>query len=328
MSSSDSATPRQPVYLSAASCQRLLTPAAIVESITQTLRWDAEGGVRWPEPKAMKMSDHFGTHYHFKACVIEPAGVAGVRFVAHQADEARGTATRWIILLDSKTALPLAIVDETWTYAQRTVAVMAVAAKKLAAGGRVLALVGAGRLAASALVYYKHLFDIAEVRIASRRPETRAALAELARRELGLAAAPAESVEAAVRGADQILTCTSSGQSLLEDAWVQPGAVVSCLETAEPGVALVRGADLLVVDSREQLAGELVECFGPDALGLVDATISEVLAGRHPGRTSPGQRVVVISQGLASLDVALAHQAYKLAAAAGLGSPLPFGTSL
>lgn len=320
----DEAVPRRPLYLSAADCRKLLTPEAIVRSIEETLLWDTEGGVRWSDPRSMRMSDRLGTQYHLKACVLEPALVAGVRLVAHQSDEARGTATRWIIVLDAATALPLAIVDETWTYAQRTVAVMAVAAQRLASRGRVLALVGASRLAAAALTYYKHLFDLSEVRIASRRPETRAALAGRARQDMGLAAVAADSVETAVRGADQVLTCTSSGREILSDAWVGPGAVVASLDTAEPGADLVRRADLLVVDSREQLEGELAECFGPDVPGRVDATISEVLAGRHPGRTSPEQRIVVISQGLASLDVALAYRAYDLALAQGLGSRLPF----
>jgi len=85
----------------------------------------------------------------------------------------------------------------------------------------------------------------------------------------------------------------------------------------------VRRADLLVVDSREQLAGELTDCYGPDVAARVGATIGEVLSGRHPGRTAAAQRVVVISQGLASLDVALAHQVYLLAARRGLGKRLP-----
>jgi len=335
-------TPTRPLYLSAADCQRVLLPEDVVRAIENALGWEARGGVVWSEPRSLSMSDACGGRYHLKACVLEMAGVAGVRLASHQADEAKGS-TRWIILLDRATTLPLAIVDETWSYAQRTVAVMAVAARKLAAGsveapppsgGRgaaerggasILALVGAGRLAAAALTYYAHLFELAEVRIASRREETRTALAARARDRLGLKAIPAASIEDAVRGADQILTCTSSGQGLLSADWVSPGAVVSSLDTPEPGPEFYALADLLVVDSREQLAGELVECYGPDAPARVSATIGEVLAGRRPGRTSPKERVLIISQGLASLDVALAARAYELAQAQGLGAELPMG---
>jgi alanine dehydrogenase len=304
-----------PLFISEADCRRVLRAADVIGAIEDTLLADAEGGVRWSEPRNMKMADRLSNHYHLKACVLEAAAVAGVRLVAHQSDESTGSATRWIVLIDPSTALPLAIVDETWNYAQRTVAVMAVVARKLAAStgaaGYTLGLVGAGRLAAAALTYYRHLFDLKEVRIASRREPTRTALAEQARTGLGLNAAPAASVREAVEGADLILTCTSSGQSLLSADWVGPGAVVASLETAEPGPDLFRAADLVVVDSREQLKAELESCYGQDAPGRVAATFSEVLAGKHAGRTSPGQRVLIISQGLASLDVAVAFRAYQ-----------------
>jgi ornithine cyclodeaminase/alanine dehydrogenase-like protein (mu-crystallin family) len=264
------------------------------------------------------MSGRQGGQYHIKACVLDEPNVAGFRLVGHQAEESDGRATRWVILLDAATSMPLAIVDETWNYAQRTVAVMAVAARRLATDlprtkGNVLAVIGAGRLASAALTYYKHLFDLGEVRIASRREETRTRLAALARDRLDLPALAASSIEAAVRGADQILTCTSSGQALLSENWISPGAVVSCLDTAEPGPGLLGQADLLVVDSREQLEEELIEGYGPGAPALVDTTIAEVVSGRHPGRAHSQERVLVISQGLASLDVALAAEAFELA---------------
>ena len=54
------------------------------------------------------------------------------------------------------------------------------------------------------------------------------------------------------------------------------------------------------MDSREQLKPELESCYGQDAPGRVAATFSEVLAGKHPGRTSPGQRVLIIDDVLAT----------------------------
>ena len=311
-----------PLFISEADCRRVLGVADVIGAIEDTLLADAEGGVRWSEPRTMKMADRLSNRYHLKACVLEvasktggSAAVAGVRLVAHQSDESTGSATRWIVLIDPATALPLAIVDETWNYAQRTVAAMAVVARKLAAptgaAGHTLGLVGAGRLAAAALTYYRHLFDLKDVRIASRREATRGALARQARDEMGLRAAAVASVREAVEGADLVLTCTSAGQSLLSADWIGPGAVVASLETAEPGPDLFRAADLVVVDSREQLKPELESCYGQDAPGRVAATFSEVLAGKHPGRTSPGQRVLIISQGLVSLDVAVAFRAYQ-----------------
>ncbi len=316
---------RGPLFLSAQECRALLSPADVLAACEQALAADGAGSLRWPKPRNLNIvPDRFGNHYHLKACVLEDVPVAGIRLVSHPADESSGIATRWVVLIDPQTTLPLAIVDERWNYAQRTVASVALAARKLAAGEpATLALVGAGRLAAAALEYYTRLFPLQEVRIASRREETRAALAARAAAAHGLRAHAVPSIEAAVRGAGLVLTCTSAARPLLQPEWIAPGAVVAALETAEPGRELAEQADLFVVDSREQLEKELIETFGPEGPGWVDATIGEVIAGRHPGRTDPAQRVLIVTQGMASQDVALAHKAYTLAVSRGQGAALP-----
>src|SRR5687768_3155653 len=160
----------------------------------------------------MNMRDRFENHYHLKACILDEISVAGFRIVSHNAiDETSQDATRFVVLVDVESSRPLAFVDETWTYAQRTVASIVMAARRLArAGAGTPSLVAAGLLATTAREYYTRLFKLREVRIASRRPETRAALADKARTQYGVAAKPADSIEAAVRGADLVLTATNS----------------------------------------------------------------------------------------------------------------------
>ncbi len=296
----------------------------MLAEIERVVSWDAAGHVRWPEPRNMNMRDRFENHYHLKACILDRISVAGFRLVAHNAtDETSQDATRFVVLVDVESSRPLAFVDETWTYAQRTVASIVMAARRLARDGAgTLALVGAGRLATTALEYYTRLFRLNDVRIASRRPETRTALATRARAQYGIAARAADSIEAAVRGADLVLTATNSARAMLEESWIAPGAVVAALDSAEPGRNLAEKADLFVVDSREQLRKELIELFGADAPGWVDATVAEVVSGKHPGRTSPDQRALIITQGMASQDVALAHLAYRRALERRLGQPM------
>ncbi len=296
----------------------------MLAEIERVVSWDAAGRVRWPAPPNMNMRDRFENHYHLKACILDEISVAGFRLVAHNAtDETSQDATRFVVLVDVESSRPLAFVDETWTYAQRTVASIVMAARRLARpDAGTLALVGAGRLATTALEYYTRLFKLREVRIASRRPETRGALATRATARHGIAARPAGSVEEAVRGADLVLTATNSARAMLEESWVMPGAVVAALDSAEPGRDLAEKADLFVVDSREQLRKELTELFGAEAPDWVDATVAEVVSGKHPGRTSPDQRVLIITQGMASQDVALAHLAYQRARKRSMGQPM------
>ena len=72
-----------------------------------------------------------------------------------------------------------------------------------------------------------------------------------------------------------------------------------------------------------QLQKELTELFGAEAPGWVDATVAEVVSGKHPGRTSEAQRVLIITQGMASQDVALANLVYQRALAQKIGMTLP-----
>jgi ornithine cyclodeaminase/alanine dehydrogenase-like protein (mu-crystallin family) len=315
-----------PIFVTAAQCQELLGPGDIVRQIERALRWDVAGQIHWPTPRSLNIApDRWGNDYHVKACVLEAVPVAGLRLVSHPLDEASPVCTRLIVLIDPATTLPLAIVDESWSYAQRTVASIAMAARHLAVPkARTLAVVGAGRLARNAIDYYVALFDLAEIRIASRRTETRETLAAEMRTRHGIVVRAVDSIRDAVEDADLVLTATSATTPLLEEPWIRAGTVVASVGTAEPGRMLAKASDLLVVDSREQLRNELVAEFGDDAPDWVKATVGEIVAGKHPGRTDPTQRILLITEGIASQDIALAHLAYERAIERGLGLPLPF----
>lgn len=301
-------------FISAEDCRRVLTPSAVLEAVEECLHLDGTQSITWPTPRTLDIrGDGSGNDYHVKACVLERSKIAGVRVVAHPLHESEGTSTRFILLIDAVTTQPLATVDDSWTYARRTVANLLFMAHQMATTNvdRV-ALVGAGTLAAAALPYVSHLFPSAEIVIASRREKSRAALADRARMDFQMNATYA-APEEAISGAQIILAVTGAGRPVMEDSWIGEGAVVGCVETAECGDAFYRNADARIVDSREQLQKELVSCYGTDAADLVDATMGEVVRGLHPGRTDPAERILLLSQGLVSQDVALAHWAFVLA---------------
>jgi ornithine cyclodeaminase len=120
--------------------------------------------------------------------------------------------------------------------------------------------------------------------------------------------------EDAVRGADVVITCTASSEPLLRAEWLRPGSHVTAVGSdgpakreLEPGV--LAGADLVVVDSRDQCArlGELHHAIEAGVLAA-DAAIElgDVAAGRAPGRTSEGQTTVCDLTGVGVQDVAAA----------------------
>jgi ornithine cyclodeaminase/alanine dehydrogenase-like protein (mu-crystallin family) len=316
-----------PILVTSADCQRLLSHLDVVAQIEQALAWDAEGSIEWPTPRSLNIiRDKWGNDYHVKMCVLESVPVGGIRVVSHPLDESSPINTRLILLVDPTTALPLANVDESWCYVQRTVGSIAMAARHLAnPGPATLAIIGAGRLARTAAEYYERLFELTEIRVASRTAAKRDAMVSELGARLTIPVRSADSIEAAVRGADLVLTATSATTALLEEAWISPGAVVACVGTAEPGRDLLEQSDLFVVDNRDQLRKELIAEYGEGSPDWIDATVLEIVTGQHPGRTDRAQRAVLVTEGIASQDIALAYLAYQRARAEGIGLSLPLG---
>ena len=307
------------IFLSADDCSHLLDPGAVLEGVEEALRMEHAGTVRWSSPPNMRVSagEEGDGRLRVKACALDASGIMGVRVLLFPG---AGADTRWVLLFDDATGEPLAIVDEGWTYPHRSIASIALLAHRLRGPDvRTIGLIGAGRIARTAVPYVGRLFPGASLLIASRREETRAALAAFARDRYGIEADPVP-IEQAVRGAQVMLACTSATSAIIDDAWVGPGGVVGSLEPRECDPSFFDRADLRIVDSREQLQDELSETFGPGADERVDATMAEVIAGAHPGRTDEGQRIVVLSQGLVSQDVLLAARAYRGAMARGMGT--------
>jgi ornithine cyclodeaminase/alanine dehydrogenase-like protein (mu-crystallin family) len=307
-----------PLFISAEQCEELLTPADVISEVRRVLEWDAAGSIHWPVPRSLNIApDKWGNDYHMKAAVLEEIPVAGLRVVSHPLDESSPQCTRLILLVDPATTLPIALVDESWSYVQRTVASIVVAAHAVAnPDSQVLTIIGAGRMARTCVTYYADLFDLTEIRVASRTAARRDALVEeLAAAHPEVKVVAHDSAEEAVRGADLILTATSADFAVIEDGWVAPGAVVAAVGTAEPGRDYTKNADIFLVDSRDQLKKELIAYYGDEAPDWVSASVGEVISGAHPGRTDRSQRALIITEGMASQDIALAYLASQRLAA-------------
>ena len=90
--------------------------------------------------------------------------------------------------------------------------------------------------------------------------------------QLGLPVAAVASAEEAVRGADIVVTSTTSTDPVLEGRWLKPGMHINAIGANFPqkheldGEA-VRRCDIIAADSREQSkieAGDLIQMYGDD----------------------------------------------------------------
>ena len=173
-----------------------------------------------------------------------------------------------------------------------------------------LALIGSGVQARSHLKALPLVRDFREVRVWSPRH------AEAFAREFGVRAA--SSAEAAVTGADVIVTATTSKTPVLRGEWLSPGAHINAVGAPRPDWRELDDEVLrrarLYVDSRaaaEQESGDV------RAADEVVAELGEVAAGTKPGRQSADEITVFKSLGLAVEDVVSGDLVYRKAAQTG-----------
>ncbi len=230
-----------------------------------------------------------------------------------------------VTLFDADTGVPTAILDASAVTAIRTAAVTAVATRLLAReDAKVLAIIGAGVQARSHLVALAPIRRFAEVRIyAPAQAHSRAVADEF---EIAVAG----SAEEAVRGADVVLTVTSSREPVIRREWLADGTHVNAIGASTPAwreldVETV-AASALFADSRESLrneAGEFRDALEQGAIPgeeHVRAELGEVLAGLRPGRQNDTELTLFRSLGLAVEDLAAAQLAVRNARASDRGT--------
>ena len=258
--------------------------------------------------------------------VFPPGGVLNVMFASWpgggvsglKAYTVAGGKARFLVVLYDLDGAPLALIEADRLGAFRTGAATGVAARRLAPPGpKTVAVIGAGWQARTQVAALRRALDIAELRVFSRTPERRE---RFAAEVGGLAAA---SAEAAVRGADVVVTITNSASPVLEAVWVEPGALVvgagSNFPTrAELPAELVHTARAVVVDQLDAArleSGDLL-CAGYDLDRAVE--LGAVLAGKAalPDGEAP---LIFESHGLALWDVAAGKLVLDAARAQSVG---------
>jgi ornithine cyclodeaminase len=230
-----------------------------------------------------------------------------------------------VLLHSGETGELLAAINASAITAIRTAAVSAVATRLLAReNAATLAILGAGVQGRSHLEAIPLVRDIGAIRICSRSRAKAEALAALDPR-----AKVVESVEDAVRGADIIVTATSSREPVIRRDWVDDGAHINAVgssiaTTRELDSATVAAASLFV-DRRESTINESGDYLfalreGAISDGHIRAEIGDILIGKAEGRRSDDEITLFKSLGLAIEDLASAAFLFDKAQRLGRGT--------
>jgi alanine dehydrogenase len=271
-----------------------------------------------------------GGMFHIKAAQRSgspPLAVIKVNgnFPNNRAQHDLPTIQGFIALLDAERGCVLALMDSIEITARRTAAATALAAKYLAKrGSRSLVMIGCG---VQALYHVEALRDVASIETVTfcdPRDEAAATFgAQL--RELGLNARKVDAAKDAARGADIVVTVTTSTRPLLGLADIDPGTFVAGVGADNPskhelGTDLMK-ASRVIVDSVAQAStmGDLHHAIAAGAVKSTDVRgdLADLVAGKSAGRSSDDERWVFDSTGLSIQDLAAAEMIYDRARAAG-----------
>jgi ornithine cyclodeaminase len=198
---------------------------------------------------------------------------------------------------------------------------------------RVLGHVGARGTARWNVLLLDELFDLQEIRVTSRRPESREAfaaeLADVTDTPVRVTATAAEAFD----GADILVEASrlTKPAPLLRTSAVGPGAFVVPYGTVSAvELDLLDVMDKVVVDDwREAQAGRFGALrahvdSGRLTAATLHAELGQIVTGQRPGRQSPGERILLWHRGLSILDVAVGQLILGRAEAADAGTMIRY----
>ena len=290
------------------------------------------------EPRVHLAPDaSFNGHFNVLRGYVAPLALAGVKVVGDFVDNWRqGLPSEMglLNLFDPRTGRPVAIIDAAGLTDMRTGAVTAIGARHLARKrSRVLGHIGARGTAYWNVRLLDHLFDFDEIRVHSRRPESRNAFAERLSRDLGKPVVATADWEACVRGADIVVEASrlSAPEPMLLTSWIARGAFVVPYGTMSAvELSLTDIMDKVVVDDWGQCrAGQFGSLrahvdAGKLTADTLYAELGEIVAGRKPGRANDGETILLWHRGLSTSDIALGAAMLEKARRMGIGQKLRY----
>lgn len=281
--------------------------ADLIPAMERALIDFSTGKVKQPVRQVIPVDPPGGFYGIMPALTPDGLGQKIVTFYPPNAEKGIPTHMALIVLNDPQTGAPLAVMDGRLITEMRTAAVSAAATKLLAPkDAKVLAILGSGVQARSHFEALCLVRQFQEIRVWSQTKSH----AESFAKEIG---AKLTSQEDAVRGADVIVTVTSSRTPVLKGKSLKPGCHVNAVgacrhDWRELDDDAIRNS-VVFVDSREAAMKESGDVILSGA--KIYAELGEAFAGNIDDRA--GETTIFKSLGMAVEDIAAALLVYRAA---------------
>lgn len=325
-----------------------LTASEILDAVEQGLRMQGLDQTSI-EPRTHIEPDN-GVDGHFnvlRGWIGGDINRAGTKVVGDFVDnyrENRPSEYGLLTLFDPANGAPKAIVDAAGLTDMRTGAITALGAKYLAPEKpKVLAHIGARGTAYWNVCLLASLFEFDEIRVHSKRSDSREAFAATLETDLpafttgGCHARQPRIVctdnwQDCIVGADIVVEASrlKAPEPLLQNSWIKKGALLvpygtmSALQTDLPEII-----DKFVMDDWGQSKGKFGALRHHIDSGQIKhsdlhAELGEIVAGRKPGRESVDETILFWHRGLSLSDIALGQAMLAKAESMEIGQRLRF----
>lgn len=243
-----------------------------------------------------------------------------------------------VALFDGTTGFPQTVMEGGFLTDLRTGAGTGLAARHMARkASKVVAIIGAGRVARNQLEALAALFDLQTVYVATRSAARGEDFVRRMRARGGRVPQDIRLIasrEEAVRAADIVVAATTAETPVIEGKWLKPGTFVASAGAYEPTTRevdtdVVRMATCRVIDSRADCLDHAGDFIIPKNEGVISldsvAEIAELVSGARPGRRNDTEITYYKSTGVPIQDLVTAQHIERRAIARGIGTVIDVG---
>ena len=315
--------------------QKLLSLPECIDAVERAFRWQGEGKISAPGILGTRTQSG-GLHVK-TACLTGAktyiAAKLNTNFPQNHASFGLPTIQGVIVLYDAENGRALAVLDSIEITIKRTAAATAVAAKYLArTNSSVATICGCGEQGHAQIRALSLTLPLTKVFAFDVDSNASLRLAAQLSREFQIDTQPVRSLPDAIQSSDVVVTCTPATEFFVQKKNIAAGTFIAAVgaddsHKQEIDPALLSSAKV-VADSFEQICA-IGDTHHAIVAGLmrkegIYAELSEIVAGRKPGRTSDDEITIFDSTGVAIEDAAAATLVYEKACAAKITKSFEF----
>jgi ornithine cyclodeaminase/alanine dehydrogenase len=280
-----------------------------------------------PKPGVHTMPDAF---IHAMPAYLPDLHAAGMKWVSGYPDNYKRNLpyiSGILILNDTETGIPIAVMDCTWITAVRTGAATAVAAKYLARTDvESVGILGCGVQGRNNLEALFTIFNsIAVVKAYDILPQVQKKYVDDMKEKFNCDVLGVNSPQEAVVNSDIIVTAGPALKNptpVIEDRWFKAGSFASPVDADSYWKKdALFGVDKFCVDDVPQIMHFKSEGY-LQTMPEIHADLGEIVTGKKPGRENDQERTMSMNLGLALEDIGVAKKVYLKALERGIGKTL------